>query len=95
MVKIEIWTHAAGLRNFGFCGLQIYKDVKLTEWSGVFTDMLKQKSLQKIISIRFLSNSIDLTWEKNNDKTCWKASKIFEWAYQWTTQNTPLIPSNN
>jgi len=23
----------------------VYKDVKLTEWSGVFTDMLTQKSL--------------------------------------------------
>jgi len=27
----------------------VYKDVKLTEWSGVFTNMLTQKSLQKML----------------------------------------------
>jgi len=30
----------------------VYKDVELSEWSGVFTDILTQKSLQKMLSNR-------------------------------------------
>jgi len=33
----------------------VYKDVKLTEWSGVSTDMLTQKLLQKMLSNRCFS----------------------------------------
>jgi len=31
----------------------VYKDLKLTEWSVVFTDMLTQKLLRKMLSNRF------------------------------------------
>ena len=36
--------------------------MKLTEWSGVFTDMLTQKSLQKMLSNRFYRSFCLLHW---------------------------------
>jgi len=59
MVKIVFKTYAAVPRIFSFCGCSpilykkhntltlVYKDVKLTEWSGVFTDMLTLKITAK------------------------------------------------
>jgi len=47
MVKIKIWTHDAVPRVVSLQRCETH------EWSGVFTDKLTQKSLQKMLSNSF------------------------------------------